>query len=38
MDNFYFMKSFEIFKYIFVLEKLIVLDKMLFRMEVKMLD
>lgn len=37
MDKFYFVKSFEIFKYIFVLEKLIVLDKM-FRMEVKMLD
>lgn len=36
MDNFYLMKSFEIPKYTSVLEKSIVLDKMLFRMEVKM--
>lgn len=38
MDNFYLVKSFEIPKYTSVLEKSIVLDKMLFRMEVKMSD
>lgn len=38
MDNFYLEKSFEIPKYTSVLEKSIVLDKMLFRMEVKMSD
>lgn len=38
MDKFYLVKSFEIPKYTSVLEKSIVLDKMLFRMEVKMSD
>lgn len=38
MDNFYLVKSFEIPKYTSVLEKSIVLDKMLLRMEVKMSD